>query len=429
MPRLATPLTELKINRARPQAAAYSLPDGNGLRLDVSPAGTKTWVVRYRMPGAANARPVTIGNYPAMGLLQARARAEEIRQAAQQGEATEGARAARRQTAQAVLAQRQAEAQAESEAEHATFKAVAERWLAAKRPVWSDSTYAKARLVVRSYFEPEFGSIDIRELKTRDVHPLLMRMFQDTPTLARKARQYACQIVQHAILEGLRPDESRLGLERIFPHVRGGSMPAVTDSDAELGELMRAINAHPSRVVRAALLLTALTAVRPGNVASAQWSEIDPKAEAWNLPAGRMKTRQPFTTPLSRQAMTLLAEMHRLKRDESEEYVFPPLARQRSPHLSRDALSKAMREMGFRDRHTPHGFRATLRTLGRERLGIDIDVLEAQLAHAPKDEVQAAYARVKFVEKRREVMQAWADYLDELRDGGNVVPLKRKAAR
>jgi len=403
------------------------LPDGNGLRLDVSPAGTKTWIVRYRLPGAANARPVTIGNYPDMGLLQARMRAAEVKRAARRGEATEGARTARRHAADARAAEQQAKTQAETEAERATFKAVAERWLAEKRPIWSDSTYAKARLAVRSYFAPEFGNVDIRELKTKDVHPLLMRMFQATPTLAKKARQYACQIVQHAIHEGLRPDESQLALQRIFPNVRGGNMPAVTDSDAELGELMRAIDVHPSRVVRAALLLTALTAVRPGTVASAQWSEIDPKAAEWSLPAGRMKTRQPFTTPLSRQAMALLAEMHRLKRDDCEEYVFPPLARQRSPHLSRDALSKAMREMGFRDRHTPHGFRATLRTLGRERLGIDIDVLEAQLAHAPKDEVQAAYARVKFVEKRREVMQAWADYLDELRDGGGkkITPIRR----
>ena len=178
------------------------------------------------------------------------------------------------------------------------------------------------------------------------------------------------------------------------------------------------------------MLLTALTAMRPGTVASAQWAEVDPKAAEWHLAAERMKTRQPYTTPLSTQAMALLAEMQRLKCSDAEEYVFPPLARQHSPHLSRDAMSKAMREMGFRDRHTPHGFRATLRTLGRERLGIDIDVLEAQLAHAPKDEVQAAYARVKFIEKRREVMQAWADYLDELRDGGGkVVPINRKTAR
>lgn len=137
-----------------------------------------------------------------------------------------------------------------------------------------------------------------------------------------------------------------------------------------------------------------------------------------------MKTGQDFTTSLPTQAVEALREMH--ARSAGEEYVFPPQARQKTPHLSRDALSKALRDMGFRGKHTPHGNRASLRTLGRERLGIDVDVLEAQLAHAPKDEVEAAYARVKFKEQRREVMQAWADYLDRLR-AGNVVEFKRKA--
>jgi len=129
-----------------------------------------------------------------------------------------------------------------------------------------------------------------------------------------------------------------------------------------------------------------------------------------------MKTGQDYSTSLPEQALVVLREMH--ERNMGGEYVFPPQARQKSPHLSRDALSKALRDMGFQGEHTTHGFRASLRTLGRERLGIDVDVLEAQLAHAPKDQVEAAYARVKFREKRQEVMQAWADYLDQLKQGG-----------
>ena len=151
----------------------------------------------------------------------------------------------------------------------------------------------------------------------------------------------------------------------------------------------------------------------------------------WKLPPGTrpdgtkgMKMGQEFSTSLPTQALEVLREMR--KRNAGDDYVFPPQARQKSPHLSRDALSAALRGMGFLGVHTPHGNRAALRTLGRERLGIDVDVLEAQLAHAPKDEVQAAYARVKFKEQRRLIMQAWADYLDGLKVG-NVVPFKRKA--
>ena len=145
------------------------------------------------------------------------------------------------------------------------------------------------------------------------------------------------------------------------------------------------------------------------------------EAAEWRVPGRnpdgtrRMKTGQDYSTSLPRQALAVLHEMR--ERNMGGEYVFPPQARQKSAHLSRDALSKALREMGFQGEHTTHGFRASLRTLGRERLGIDVDVLEAQLAHAPKDEVEAAYARVKFREKRREVMQAWADYLDQLKSG------------
>jgi integrase len=127
----------------------------------------------------------------------------------------------------------------------------------------------------------------------------------------------------------------------------------------------------------------------------------------------RMKTGQDFSTSLPEQALLVLREMS--ERNMGGDYVFPPQGRQNSPHLSRDTLSKALREMGFQGEHTTHGFRASLRTLGRERLGIEVDVLEAQLAHAPKDEVEAAYARVKFREKRREVMQLWANYLDGLK--------------
>jgi integrase len=255
-------------------------------------------------------------------------------------------------------------------------------------------------------------------------------MAAKTPQLARKARQYAVNIVDHAINEGLRPDESALRLARSLPTFRSGHMPAVTDDEGKLGEVMRAIDAHGNRVVRAALTLAALTAMRSGVVASARWSEIDLEAGEWKIPgkepdgSNRMKTGQDYSTSLPEQALEVLREMH--TRSAGEEYVFPPQARQKTPHLSRDALSKALRDMGFQGTHTTHGFRASLRTLGRERLGIDVDVLEAQLAHAPKDEVEAAYARVKFKEQRRVVMQAWADHLDKLK-AGNVVEFKRKA--
>jgi len=432
MPKLATPLTELQISKAKPKPKAYSLADGNGLSLLVNPSGMKSWTVRYRLPDGRRPAPATIGHYPTLTLAEARVRAVEVQRDAKRGIAATGVREARRAAIAAAGAEQEAEAQAKVEQERASFHAVSGRWLAEKRLTWSAETYRKARLVVNDYLVPKLGDKDMRTLETKDVRPVLLEMAPKVPQLARKARQYAGSIVEQAINEGLRSDESTLRLSRVLPTFRSGHMPAVTDDDGRLGEVMRAIDGYGNRVVRAALTLTALTAIRPGVAASARWDEIDLEEGEWKIPGlnpdgtRRMKTGQDFTTSLPRQAVEVLREMR--ERRAGEEYVFPPQARQTTPHLHRDALSKALRDMGFQGQHTTHGFRASLRTLGRERLGIDVDVLEAQLAHAPKDEVDAAYARVKFKEQRREVMQAWADYLDELRASGKkVVPLRRKA--
>ena len=425
MPKLAQPLTEAQISKAKAKAKTYTLADGNGLYLMVSAAGLKTWIVRYRLPNGKQQAPATIGHYPALSLAEARMRAVEVQRDAEQGKKTPGLRKAQQDALAASQAEAKAEAEAETEAVRASFRATSGRWLAEKRPGWSTETYRKARLVVNSHLIPALGDEDMRTLETKDVRPTLVSMAATTPALARKARQYVAAIVEHAINDGLRSDESMLRLNRILPTSRSGHMPSVTEDEAKLGEIMRAIDDYSGSVVRAALILTALTVVRPGVAASARWADIDLVNGEWKIPAEMMKTRQPFTTSLPKQALEVLTEMY--KRKGYNEYVFPPQARQRTPHLHRDSLSKALREMGFQGQHSAHGFRATFRTLGRERLGIEVDVLEAQLAHAPRDEVQAAYARVKFKEQRREVMQAWADYLDDLQSGAKVVAFKRTA--
>jgi len=140
-----------------------------------------------------------------------------------------------------------------------------------------------------------------------------------------------------------------------------------------------------------------------------------------------MKTGHAHIVSLPTQAVALLRDM--LVYTQGKEFVFPPLARQKTAHLHRDALSAALRRMGFQGRHSTHGFRGMLRTVARERLGIDPDILEAQLAHAKKGDVQKAYDRTTFGEDRRTAMQAWADYIDRLKSGGNkVVVLRGRAA-
>lgn len=185
---------------------------------------------------------------------------------------------------------------------------------------------------------------------------------------------------------------------------------------------MRTILGYEGRVVRGGLLLAAYTACRPGVVASARWAEMDLERAEWCIPADKMKTRIEHVVSLPKQAVEMLAEMRQYG---GGEYVFPGVGKRGNPHLHRDALSKALRDMGFQGQHATHGFRAMLRTVARERLKIDIDVLEAQLAHAKADEIQAAYDRARFEDERRVVMQVWADFLHEQAESAKVLQMKR----
>lgn len=432
MPKLAKPLTELQVSRAKVKGKPYGLADGNGLSLTVSTVGRKTWIVRYRLPDGHRPAPITIGHYPSMSLAAARMRALEIQCDAEQGKQTEGVRKSRQTAITTAQAAQKVSEQAERDKENALLRTVAARWLVERRPTWSIETYRKAYLVVHSYFIPTIGELDMRSITTADVKPMLVEMSRSKPALARKAKQYINAIVGHAIDDGLRGDDQILRLHRVLPTQPKGHMPAVTDDDGRLGDIMRAIYKYPNPVVRAALILTALTAMRPGAVVNAKWDEFEFTKAEWRVPGknpdgtNRMKNGEDFTMPLPSQVLAILHEMK--KRPGSETYVFPAQALQRTPHLSRDALSKALRDMGFQGEHCTHGFRASFRTFAREVLEVPMDVLEAQLAHAPKDEIQAAYARVKFNKQRSIALQRWADYLDKLRNQNAVVRISRAAS-
>jgi len=200
-------------------------------------------------------------------------------------------------------------------------------------------------------------------------------------------------------------------LRGVVPRYKKGHIPAIT-KPAEIGPLARAINEYRSPITRAALKLAMYTGLRPGVIASVPWSEINLHAAEWHIPGERMKMRHDHIVPLPRQALAVLNELKLIVDVDDSPYVFPSPARQKTPHLHRDALSKALRDMGFKGKHATHGFRDMLRTVGRERLGMDIDVLEAQLAHAKRGDVQKAYDRTTFDDDRRRVMQEWADYID-----------------
>jgi integrase len=395
MPKLAIPKTDLVFRNAKPRSKPYSIADGGGLSLLVQPIGSKLWIFRYRRPTNGKPSCISFGPYPDILPSQARDKAKEARNDVRNGIDPRAKRSDLKATVR-----RSADD---------SFRKVARDWLEFKCKGWAPDTARKAVYVVEEYLIPCLKDTPISTLATKDVKPVLLEIFDKAPELATKARQYLNGIVMHAIQSGIREDGKILVMRGMLPKHEKGHIPAIT-KPSQIGGLVRAIRAYRSPITRIALQLAMLTALRPGIVAPGPWIEIDIKNAEWHIPGSRMKTRHDHIVPLPRQALILLEELRLISGDSL--WLFPSPAKQKSPHLSRDALSKALREMGFQGQHATHGFRGMLRTIGRERLGIDIDVLEAQLAHAKKGDIQKAYDRTTFDDDRRRVMQEWADYID-----------------
>ena len=389
-------LTDIKIRALKPAAALYRVADAGGLCIEITPNGTKLWRYRYRF--AHKARMMALGKWPGVTLEQARNRHRDARKMLANG-------------ADPMDVRRDTVYDQERK-ERSKFPAIAAEWLAYKEKRVGPETYRKAKLVTEGDLIPALKRHSIDTLRTKDVTTVLTDIAARAPNLASKARQYLGGIVNYAIQQGLRDDGRLLSLRGTVPTYTKGHIPAIT-KPAELRPLLLAIDAYSSPTTRAALQLASLTAMRPTVVASARWEHIDLDAAEWHVPGSLMKMGNDHIVPLPDQAVTLLREVH--EASGTGVYVFPSPARQKTPHLHRDALSKALRDMGFQGKHATHGFRGTLRTVARERLGVDIDVLEAQLAHAKKGDVAKAYDRTTFDDQRREVMQTWADYLDNLR--------------
>lgn len=390
-------LTEITIKSLKPKPKVYRVSDAAGLCLEVHPNGHRHWRLRYRY--ANKSQMMGLGPWPLISLALARRKRDDARRLLYDG--IDPVRHKREQ------------AEARLREHDGLFPVVAKAWLDTKEHSVGTETYRKMKLVVEGDLIPALRRHALATLATKDCTQVLRDVAGRAPNLATKARQYLNGIVDYAIKEGLRDDGKVLALRGVIPTYEKSHIAAITRPD-ELGPLLRAIDDYRSPTTRDALLFASWTALRPAIVASAQWQHIDLDAAEWHIPGALMKMGHDHIVPLPRQAVAML-RARRAAQPARQAYVFPSPARQTTPHLHRDALSKALRDMGFQGKHATHGFRGTLRTMARERLGVDIDVLEAQLAHAKRGDVQKAYDRTTFDDQRREVMQTWADYLDQRR--------------
>jgi integrase len=389
--------------------------DGGGLYLEVTASGSKLWRLKYRFAGKE--KRLALGRYPAVGLAEARRKRDEARELLRAG--TDPG-AARRE------AKRRALVSAEG-----SFESVARRWWADWK---ADKTERHAGYVLRRLecdAFPELGARPVAELTAPAFVSLAKKIeARGTAELPRRVLETCGQIMRYAVAHGLaerNPVADVKPGDVLKPH-RVVNFARV--SADELPELLRKIEVYDgSPYTRAAMKLLALTFVRTGELIGARWQEFDLAAATWNIPAERTKRRRPHLVPLSSQAVEVLTCLQALRGAEhctGQALVFPG-ERDHAQHLSSNTILRALERMGYAGKMTGHGWRAAAATVLHEA-GYRPDAIEAQLAHAPASKLAAAYNRARHLDERREMMEAWAGFLDAARRSGKVLPFRQVRA-
>ena len=404
-------LTDTAIRNSKPTDSTQRLFDGGGLYLEIAPSGGKWWRLKYRHGGKE--KRLSLGVYPDTGLKDARANRD----------------AARKLLAAGIDPGQQRKATKAAGAERAanSYEVIAREWHAKQSATWVELHASRIMLRMENDVFPWLGSRPIADVTAPELLAMLNRIVdRGAVESAHRVLQNCGQVFRYAIATGRTDRNPAADLRGALPPVKQTSHAAITDP-LGVGALLRAMDGYAgSFVTKCALLLAPMLFVRPGELRAAEWAEFDLDAAQWNIPAARMKMREPHLVPLPSQAVTILRELHALT--GRGRYVFPGARSPKRP-MSNNAVNAALRRMGYdKDTMTGHGFRAMARTILDEVLHVRPDYIEHQLAHAVRDPNGRAYNRTAHLPERRAMMQQWADYLDALKIGGKVVPMTRKAS-
>lgn len=411
-------LTDLQCRAAHcPQAKKRErFADAGGLYLEVSPAGSKRWFWKYRLAGTE--KRMALGNYPAVSLTGAR----KARDAAKE----------KKQAGADPVQSRKTDKLLAINPTGATFKDVALEWYERQAPRWSPAHAVRVlRQLERDLF-PWLGGRQISAVTPPELLAVLRKTEErGAIETADRGLMNARLIWRYAVSVGQAERDIGADLKGALKPYRGKHHAAITEP-AELGMLLRAIQQYKGGpIVRTALRLAPILFQRPGELRGAAWSEIDLDQALWTIPSQRMKRTkdgkehgEPHIVPLPRQAVELLRDLVPIT--GAGVLVFPG-ERSHDRPISDNSVRTALLSLGYSSQvQTWHGFRATARTMLAERLDLDPLVIEAQLAHSVKDANGRAYNRTQYLAHRRTMMQAWADYLDRLRDGADVIPIRSR---
>lgn len=402
--RLVDKLTDMAVRKAKPREKAYKLSDGKGLRLVVNPNGAKWWHFYYTWEGKENT--LSFGVYPEVSLSEAREKRNVTRKMLANG-VNPGAE------------RRQEKADSTS-----SFQHVAVEWLEKVQVLWTEG---HARTVIRRLERdvfPFLGKHKIDEIAASDVLKVLERVEErGAIETAHRILVIFNQIFKYAISTGRTSINPAYGVKGALRPVQQRHYPAITKPD-ELRELLRSLDAYRGTyTVKCALRLLPMLFVRSGELRKAEWTEVDFTNNLWTIPASRMKARKDHIVPLSRQAVGILSDLQQLT--GSSRYVFPTPRSEDRP-LGENAFVTALRAMGYgADQIVAHSFRATARTMLDEILHYPPHVIEAQLAHCVRDALGTAYNRTSYLPERTEMMQAWSDFLDRLKNGAQIIVFQK----
>ncbi|MBR1437624.1 MAG: tyrosine-type recombinase/integrase [Synergistaceae bacterium] len=374
-------LSEAQVRNMKAKEKPFMVRDDRGLNLRVDPSGRKYWIFRYWENKKEH--QISLGPYPDLSLKDARLKRDELQMTRAKGESISKI--------------------------PRFFSEAASQWLKIRMKGKAENYLKTVCLRLNKYILPEFGSTPLNEIKAPDVLRLC-RKIEDTghDETARRVKIVVGQIFRFAIASGWAENDPTSALLGALSPRKSKHYATLTDP-SEISILMRAMKAYPYTLIRCAMLFSAYTAARPGEVRAAEWSEI--KGDLWDIPAGKMKMKRRHIVPLSKQVKEIIEQLRPLT--GKGRYIFPS-PRNDGRCMSDNGVRMALRGMGFtKEQITPHGFRAMFSTIANEH-GWNRDVIERQLAHVEENSVRGAYNHAEYMPERIKIMQWWADWLDGL---------------
>jgi integrase len=393
MPKITPELRDTQIRNAKPRERAYKLYDTRGLRLLVRPTGTKVWQLPYKIYGKYNI--FTLGQYPELGAADARRLRDDLKKQIKTGEDPNRLK-------KALRAQ---EGRAET-----TFEAIAREWHC--KQTWDPKHALNIIRTLEADVFPKIGHRQINKVTGPDIvdvlHAIESRKAFD---VAHRVGQRCVAIFDYAIAKHLCEFNPAMGRTKMLKRQPTKHRPGLKDE--QLPEFLNKLEGYSgSKKVKLAMQLLILTFLRPGELRGGRWNEVDEKKAEWKIPAERMKMKRPHVVPLSRQALDVLKELRKLT--GTRELMFPG-ERNYKQELTDVSLLKCLKILGYDgdNKVVPHGMRGTASTILHEKSGIKTEVIEAQLAHADKNKVRAAYNHAEYLEERKQMMQWWGDYLNK----------------